>query len=114
MMRKETIANVILTIAVLYILSPYMFEKYFLFNELLSAIGFLLLIYKRFRIGNDPISMAVLLLFIWNGVHAVSSLVRMDTVYFYLRNSVIMYSMLTFCIGFYLLKYLGRFIDRIR
>jgi hypothetical protein len=114
MMRKQTIANVILTIAVLYILSPYMFEKYFLFNELLSAIGFLLLIYKRFRIGNDPVSIAVLLLFTWNGVHAVSSLLRMDTVYFYLRNSVIMYSMLTFCIGFYLLKYLSSYVDRIR
>ncbi|HEY0680626.1 MAG TPA: hypothetical protein VGD17_20240 [Chitinophagaceae bacterium] len=114
MMQKTTIANVILTIAVLYIISPYMFEKYFFFNELLSAIGFTLLLYKRFRIGNDPISIAMVLLITWCGVHAITSLIRMDTFYFYLRNSVIMYSMMTFFIGFFLLRYLGLYINRIR
>lgn len=114
MMRKTTIANVVLTIAVLYILSPYMFEKYFFFNELLAATGFTLLLYKRLRTGNDAISVAMILLISWCGIHAISSLVRMDGIYFYLRNAVIMYSMFTFFIGFYLLKYLGPYINKIR
>lgn len=113
-MRKTTIANVILTIALLYILTPYMFEKYFFFNEILSATGFAILIYKRLRVGNDPISIAVVLLLGWCAIHAITSLVRMDALYFYLRNSVIMYSMFTFFIGYYLLKYLGPYINYIR
>lgn len=114
MMRKNTIANLILTIAVLYVLSPYMFEKYFFFNELLSATGFAILLYKRFRIGKNPLTIAMVLLITWCAVHAITSLARMDGLYFYLRNSVIMYSMFTFFIGFFLLKYLGPFINKIR
>ena len=114
MMRKTTIAYVILTIAVLYILSPYMFEKYFFFNEVLSLTGLLILLYKRLRTGNDPVSIAVVLLIAWCGVHAITSLFRMDGLYFYLRNSVIMYSMMTFFIGFYLFKYLGTYLNKIR
>jgi hypothetical protein len=114
MMRKTTIATVILTIALLYILSPYMFEKYFFFNEILSATGFAILLNKRLRVGNDAISIALVLLLSWCSIHAITSLARMDALYFYLRNSVIMYSMFTFFIGFYLLKYLGPYINKIR
>ena len=113
-MRKSTIANIIFIIAVLYILSPWTFEKRFLFNEVLAATGFFLLVIKKFRIGNDPVSFAVMLLITWGGIHAIVSLARMDTVYFYLRNLVILYSMMSFFIGFYLLKYLGAFIRKIR
>ena len=113
-MRKTTIATVILTIALLYILSPYMFEKYFFFNEILSATGFAILLNKRLRVGNDAISIALVLLLSWCSIHAITSLARMDALYFYLRNSVIMYSMFTFFIGFYLLKYLGPYINKIR
>lgn len=114
MMRKSTIAYIIFTIAVLYIISPWTFEKRLLFNELLAATGFLLLMAKRFRIGNDPVSIAVALLIGWGCIHAVISLARMDSLYFYLRNTVILYSMMAFFIGFYLLKYLGGFIKKIR
>lgn len=114
MMKKSTIAAVIFTIALLYIITPYTFEKRFFFNEILSAIGLFLLAFKRFRTGNDPISIAMILLLSWCFIHAVLSLLRMDTLYYYLRNSVIMYSMFAFFIGFYLLKYLGRYIEKIR
>lgn len=114
MMKKSTIAAVIFTIALLYIITPYTFEKVFFFNELLSAIGLFLLVYKRSRTGNDPISIVMIFLLSWCCVHAVVSLLRMDTFYFYLRNMVIMYSMFAFFIGFYLLKYLGRYIEKIR
>jgi hypothetical protein len=114
MMRKATIAYVIFTIAILYIITPWFFEKKLLFNELLSATGLLLLVWKRFRVGNDPVSVGMILLLSWCGIHAIVSLARMDTIYFYLRNMVILYSMFAFFIGFFLLKYLGSFVNRIR
>lgn len=114
MIRKATIAYCIFTIALAYIISPWFFEKAFLFNELLSAIGLLLLIYKRFRIGKDWISICMVLLIIWGSVHAVTSLFRMDSFYYYLRNMVILYSMFAFFIGFYCFKYLGNYINKIR
>ncbi|MGB8190932.1 MAG: hypothetical protein WCF67_03390 [Chitinophagaceae bacterium] len=114
MMRKQTIAYCIFTVAVLYIISPYFFEKKLLFNELLSAIGLGMLAVKRFRTGNDPVSICMVLLLTWCTLHALTSLARMDTFYYYLRNMVIMYSMFAFFAGFYLLKYLGRFVDKAR
>lgn len=114
MMKKSTIASVIFTIALLYIITPYTFEKRFFFNEILSAIGLFLLVFKRFKVGNDPISIAMVLLLGWCFIHAVISLPRMDALYYYLRNAVIMYSMFAFFIGFYLLKYLGRYVAKIR
>src|SRR5688572_13028275 len=114
MMRKATIAYCIFTVAVLYIISPWFFEKKLLFNEILSFTGLAVLVWKRFRIGNDPVSICMLLLLTWCAIHAITSLGRMDTVYYYLRNMVIMYSMMAFFIGFFLLKYLGQFIRKIR
>lgn len=114
MMRKATIAYLILTIAVIYIISPWTFEKKFFFNEIISAIGIAILVWKRFRTGNDPVSIGMVLLLGWCAVHAITSLARMDTPYYYLRNLVIAYSMMAFFIGFYLFKYLGRYIQKIR
>jgi hypothetical protein len=114
MIRKSSIAHFIFLIAVCYIITPWFFEKKLLFNELLALAGFLLLVYKRFRTGNDLISICMILLFSWCAVHAITSLIRMDSLYYYLRNSVIIYSMFSFFIGYYCLKYLGSFINRIR
>ena len=114
MMRKATIAYLVFTVTLLYIITPWFFEKKLLFNELLAATGFLLLAYKRFRVGNDPVTLGMILLLSWCAMHALVSLVRMDSVYFYLRNMVIMYSMFAFFIGFFLLKYLGSFVNKIR
>jgi len=113
-MRKATIAYLIFTVAVLYIISPWFFEKKLLFNELLALSGFFIFVYKRMHIGNDPVSICMALLLGWSAVHVVTSLLRMDTLYFYFRNLVIFYSMMAFFIGFYLLRYLGPFIRKIR
>ncbi|WP_315820528.1 hypothetical protein [Paraflavitalea speifideaquila] len=113
MIKKSIIAHGILSLALCYILWPWFLEKKLLFNELLSAIGLFLLIYKRFRIGNDTISLCMLFLLLW-GIHAVVSLLRMDTFYFYLRNMVIVYSMMCFFIGFYCYKYLSSFLTKTR
>lgn len=114
MMRKATIAYLIFTIAILYIISPWFFEKKLLFNEVLSAAGLSVLVWKRFRTGNDPVSVCMVLLLVWCAVHALTSLGRMDHPYYYLRNFVIVYSMMAFFLGFFLLKYLGRFIKKVR
>jgi len=100
--------------ALCYIISPWFFEKAFLFNELFAAIGLFLLIYKRLRIGKDLISICMAMLLLWGSVHAITSLFRMDSFYYYLRNMVILYSMMAFFIGFYCLKYLGNYINKIR
>jgi hypothetical protein len=114
MIRKKTIAYLIFFVAVCYIITPWFFERNFFLNEFLAFIGFLLLASKRFKTGNDVISICVVLLIAWCGVHLVTSLLRQDSMYYYFRNSVIAYSMFSFFIGFYLLKYLSHFIAWIR
>lgn len=111
MVKKRYIAYLIFTVAICYVISPWIFEKKILFNELLSATGAVIFIYKRFRFGRDAISIGIVLLLIWGSFHIVTSLFRMDNIYYYLRNTVIIYSVMTFFIGYYLLKYLDGFIS---
>ena len=114
MIRKTTIAYLIFTIAVCYVITPWFFERNFFFNEILALTGLLALGYKRFKIGNDPISICVVLLFAWCVLHLFTSIARQDSMYFYFRNSVIAYSILAFFIGFYLLKYLSNYLAAVR
>src|SRR5688572_3698663 len=114
MIRKSTIANLIFTAALFYIITPWFFEKKLFFNEILAASGLLVLGYKRFRVGRDTISICMVLLLTWCFFHLATSLIRQDSMYYYFRNSVIVYSMFAFFTGFYLLKYLGNYIARIR
>ena len=114
MVAKKTIAYLVFLLAVLYIITPWFFEKKFYFNEILAATGFLLLAYKRFKVGNDAISICIVLLLAWCGVHLFTSLFRKDSLYYYLRNAVIVYSIFTFYTGFYTLKYLEGFFQKTR
>src|SRR4030095_9236956 len=106
MIRKTTIAYLIFTIAVCYIITPWFFERNFFFNEILALSGLLVLGYKRFKTGNDIISICVVLLLTCGLLHLFTSLARQDSIYYYFRNAVIAYSIFAFFIGFYLLKYL--------
>ncbi|MBX9782801.1 MAG: hypothetical protein K2X48_05820 [Chitinophagaceae bacterium] len=74
----------------------------------------MILLYKRFRIGNDIVSFCIVALLLLGGLHAVVSFWRMDKLYYYLRNLVIVYSMFSFFAGYYLLKYLPAFIKKIK
>jgi hypothetical protein len=114
MIRKKTIAYFIFFAAICYIITPWFFERTFFINELLAVSGFMLLASKRFKVGNDGITICMILLIAWCGIHLITSLPRKDSMYYYLRNSVIVYSMFTFFTGFCLLKYLGSFIAWIR
>lgn len=113
-MRNKYIYFLLFTAALLYMTIPYFFEKYLFFNELLSFSGFCILVANRFRIGNDNISKIVLALILLGSFHAVISIFRMDTIYYYLRNSVILYSMFTFFIGYFGYKYFVPSIKKIR
>ena len=114
MIKKETIAHIIFTICLLYIIAPWFFEKVFLFNELIALAGLTTLAYKRFRISNDQISICVVLFIAWGIVHAFVSLLRMDAFYYYLRNLVIVYSSFAFFIGYFLFPYLKNFLRKTR
>jgi len=114
MIRKATIAYLIFFIAICYIITPWFFEKKLFFNELLSLSGFFILAYKRFRIGYDRISICITLLITWCCFHLAVSVFRQDSFYYYFRNSVIAYSIFSFYIGFYCLKYLEKFVAGIR
>ena len=53
MMIKKNLSYLLFLITLFYIISPWFFERFLLFNEILSASGFLILAYKKFRIGRD-------------------------------------------------------------
>lgn len=111
--QKRHIAYLIFFMILCYIISPWFFEKKLLFNELLSAFGLILLAYKRFKIGTDAISLAVTMLLGWGVIHMIVSVYRTDGIYYYLRNLVLLYSILTFFIGYYLYPYLRIFLIKI-
>lgn len=113
MVRKRTLAFIIFSIALCYIANPWFFEKKLLFNELLSFTGIFIYFLKGTRSGNDTISIGITWLILLCAFHAITSLFRMDSIYYYLRNMVIMYSIFSFFIGYYLYKHLPGYLARI-
>ena len=113
-MNNRHIYFLLFTAALLYMTIPYLFEKYLFFNELLSLAGFCILVANRFKIGSDTISKIILALILLGLFHAVVSIFRMDTIYYYLRNSVILYSMFTYFIGYYGYKHFFPTIKKIQ
>lgn len=114
MILKKHIAYFFFTVALCYIISPWFFEKKLLFNELLSVCGLGMLAYKRFKIERSEITLLLILFLCLSAVHLIVSLWRMDSLYYYLRNSVIVYSVFSFFLGYFTWKYLPSFIAGIR
>jgi len=110
--KKEQIAYFIFFMMVCYFISPWFFEKKLLFNEALSAAGLFLLAYRRFKFGTDILSLCVILLVGWGIVHMIVSIPRADSIYYYMRNLVIIYSIFTFFIGYYAFPYLRSFVGK--
>ena len=113
-MNNKHIYFLLFTAALLYMTVPYFFEKYLFFNELLSFSGLCILAANRFKIGADTISKIVLAFILLGLFHAVISIFRMDSIYYYLRNSVILYSMFTYFIGYYGYKYFVSSIKKVQ
>ena len=114
MIQKKTISYFIFFAATCYIITPWFFERNFFINEFLAATGLFLLVFNRFKVGNDYVSICIIFLLTWSALHLTTSLFRQDSMYYYLRNSVITYSMFSFFTGFFLFKYLSSFIARVR
>ncbi|MEI6947673.1 hypothetical protein V9K67_10800 [Paraflavisolibacter sp. H34] len=111
--KKGLLAGLLFTVALCYIISPRILEKALLLNELLSVAGLGLLAYHSFKIKNTAITLGVLGFICLCLFHAVTSLFRMDSIYFYLRNLVIFYSVFAYFAGYYLHEYLTKYISRI-
>lgn len=114
MISKKYIAYLLLLAAFVYIISPWFFEKSFFFNEALSASGLCILLYKRFKVVNNRINTYLLLMLLLCSVHIFVSLVKTDEVYYYLRNSVIFYSMFAYFVGYYCFPFFFSFIKFIQ
>lgn len=104
-MERITTLFLFLLLTVFFFNSDY-FERNFFFNEVISFIGamfFLLKIVrlKRFKIERQSYE---LYLFIFVAVccfHLIYSLNKMTSFYYYARNSVILYSVFSFYLGYY-------------
>lgn len=114
MFKKQYIANFIFLLILVYIISPWFFEKKLLFNELISFIGLSILCYKGFKIESSPLTKLFIYILILGGIHLITSIFRADTPYYYFRNSVIVYSMFGFFIGYFLFEYGIQFINKIK
>jgi len=112
--KKQFIANSIFVMLVLYMLSPWLFEKYFFFNEFISLIGFCVFLYKGLKLPVKHIGLCVTLMLGLGLFHLVVSITNYDSFYYYLRNSVIIYSIFSFFIGYYLFMYFERFLEKIK
>jgi hypothetical protein len=114
MIKKQNIAIIFFLVALCYVISPWFFEKKLFFNELLSFSGLGMLAFHRFKVERSELMLFLFLLVGLGTVHLFVSLWRMDGFYLYLRNSVIVYSMFSFFLGYLTFKYLPVFIIQIR
>ena len=96
----------ILPLIILYIFSPGI-ERQFYVNEIFSLFGFLIFI-SRFRRGSFPmysiIEKLMFILISYSIFHLLISYFIKDSLYIYLRHSVIVYSMFSFYLGDYLYR----------
>lgn len=119
---KSNIYYFILSLFFLYGLNNYIFERKFFFNEILSLIGILFFLVKLFPnirqgkmfLPHSLILKLILLLLLLGFFHLTVSLFTKTNTYFYLRNSVIVYSIFTFFIGFFSLPYLMKYVRKVR
>lgn len=90
-----------------YGLFPYYAERLFYLNELFSLIGFIIFLKKPilFR-RNDSIYNIYIVLLMYSLTYLVLSWFVKDNAYVYFRNSVIVYSMFVFFLGYYAYDYL--------
>ena len=111
---------IILGIFLLYGINNYFFERNFYFNEILSLIGFVFFVIKFVTmIKEKKVHFYFLekmwLMFLLLGVcHLAFSWSIKTNLYYYLRNSVIVYSCFSFWIGYFLLENFKVFFYKIR
>jgi len=108
--------HLILVIVILYGVNNYFFERTLFFNELLSVIGFCFFIKRIFK---KPLQFSFLekawFFFIFiNILQLFLSWNSKTNLYFYLRNSVILYSSFSIWIGYYTFPYFSDFFQKVK
>ncbi len=120
---KNIASTIILGVFLLYGINNYFFERNFYFNEILSLIGFIFFLTKVIKIIDKKIHFyfflnfleKMWLMFLLLGIcHLIFSWNIKTNLYYYLRNSVIVYSCFSFWIGYYLLENFKVFFYKIR
>ena len=118
--NTRQITYLVFIMLLMYVGSYEIFERLFFFNELLSMLGVFIFIRYAIKPGGIlvmPKSTLYRLIFgllMLGFLHLLSSLFRMTTFYFYFRNSVIVYSMFTFFLGFYLFEFHQSVFNRLK
>jgi hypothetical protein len=103
----------------LFTLHEDIFERKFLFNELLSASGMLTFLIFYFREGtlkipSSPLFVIVFLFLALGIVYIIFSFPFQTKIYYLFRNSVIVYSVLTFFVGYFFFDQIHAFIKKIK
>ncbi len=112
----------ILIAFILYGINGQVFERHFFFNEALAFVGILVCIVATFRfeekynvfIPDSKIYRLVLLLLGLCIYHLVFSLFFKTNMYFYLRNTVLFYSIFSFFLLFYLQPHVSFMLERLK
>lgn len=120
--KKRVVFYIFWLLFFLYGIDNQIFERLFFLNEVLSLFGFSVVVFEFFTNRNEfvsqvqkqPILKGILALLVLCLIHLVFSLGRMTNLYFYLRNSAIVYSIFTFFFGYFGYKYLPTFLSKIR
>ena len=120
--RKEIFFYIFWAVFFLYGIDNQIFERLFFFNEVLALIGLVVVVHQLFTnhknvvrlVQSQPIVIGVLGLLVLSVVHLIFSLGRMTNLYYYLRSSVIVYSIFTFFFAYFGYQYLPLFLSKIR
>lgn len=119
-MRLKFVHIIVFLMFLLYGLNYTIFERKFFFNEILSLIGFIILLRyslkKDFKLHVPRLDLFKLLMFFWAlcGFYIFVSLFFKTNWYFYFRHFVIFYSTFTFFIAFFWKDYFLHFMQKIR
>lgn len=111
-MERITTFVLFILLTIFFFNSDY-FERNFFFNEVISIIGmmfFLLKIVrlKRFKIKKRSYTLYIFIFVAVCCFHLIYSLNKMTSIYYYARNSVILYSVFSFYLGYYFFEHYHR------
>ncbi len=118
-LTKHLISILVIIAFLLYLLNTNIFERLFFFNELFSMAGILIFFscyfkYPKVIIPKSKIFISVIVLIIFGILYLILSFPFKTNFYFYLRNSVIIYSIFSFFLGYKITPYILKFVLKIR
>lgn len=103
---EKIIAIILFLLLTLFFFNSDYFERTFFFNEIISLIGFVFFLSKitrakNFKIKKGSYSFYILVFISICVFHLFYSINKMTSLYYYARNTVILYSVFSFYLGYY-------------